>query len=121
MINWEKIFQKLAFPAYMKPFAGGGWKSVYRVENPDDLFAKHAETEQLVTILQEEIVFEDYYRVYCLGRKYVHIMPYEPRNPHHLRYVTESKYSGGTTRKHLKNHSRLYDKMNEALVMISIL
>ena len=50
----------------MKPFAGGGWKSVYRVENPDDLFAKHAETEQLVMMLQEEIVFEDYYRVYCL-------------------------------------------------------
>ena len=91
VINWEKIFSEIGFPAYMKPFAGGGWKSVYRVENPDDLFAKHAETEQLVMMLQEEIVFEDYYRVYCLGRKYVHIMPYEPRNPHHLRYVTESK------------------------------
>ena len=38
-------------------------------------------------MLQEEIVFEEYYRCYCIGGKYVRIMPYEPRNPHHLRYV----------------------------------
>jgi len=38
-------------------------------------------------LLQEEIVFEEYYRCYCIGGKYVRIMPYEPRNPHHLRYV----------------------------------
>jgi hypothetical protein len=40
-------------------------------------------------LLQEEIVFEEYYRCYCIGGKYVRIMPYEPRNPHHLRYVAD--------------------------------
>ena len=34
-------------------------------------------------MLQEEIVFEEYYRCYCIGGKHVRIMPYEPRNPHH--------------------------------------
>jgi len=38
-------------------------------------------------LLQEEIVFEEYYRCYCVGGKYVRVMPYEPRNPHHLRYA----------------------------------
>jgi hypothetical protein len=38
-----------------------------RVENPDDLFAKHAETEQLVMMLQEEIVFEDYCKSVLFG------------------------------------------------------
>ena len=42
-------------------------------------------------MLQEEIVFEEYYRCYCIGGKYVRIMPYEPRNPHHLRYVADFK------------------------------
>lgn len=37
-------------------------------------------------LLQEEIVFDEYYRCYCIGGKHVRIMPYEPRNPHHLRY-----------------------------------
>jgi hypothetical protein len=73
----------------MKPFAGGGWKHVYKIRNQDEFFEKHSETGQLVMLLQEEIVFEEYYRCYCIGRKYVHIMPYEPRNPHHLRYVAD--------------------------------
>ncbi|MBX3238851.1 MAG: hypothetical protein KIT80_08725 [Chitinophagaceae bacterium] len=88
-LDWESIFKYVGFPAYMKPFAGGGWKNVYRLENMDDFFNKHAETGELVMLLQEEIVFEEYYRCYCIGGKYVRIMPYEPRNPHHLRYVSD--------------------------------
>lgn len=92
-MDWDGIVEEIGFPAYMKPHAGGGWKSVYRVESLDDLFAKHNETDTLVMMLQEEIVFEEYYRCYCIGRKHVRIMPYEPRNPHHLRYVTDRKPS----------------------------
>jgi glutathione synthase/RimK-type ligase-like ATP-grasp enzyme len=88
-LDWENIFHYIGFPAYMKPFAGGGWKNVYRVDNPDDFYQKHGETGELVMLLQEEIVFDEYYRCYCIGGKYVRIMPYEPRNPHHLRYVAD--------------------------------
>jgi glutathione synthase/RimK-type ligase-like ATP-grasp enzyme len=86
-LDWESIFKYVGFPAYMKPFAGGGWKNVYRLQNAEDFYQKHSETGRLVMLLQEEIVFEEYYRCYCIGGKYVRIMPYEPRNPHHLRYV----------------------------------
>jgi len=88
-MDWDTIFEYTGFPAYMKPFAGGGWKNVYRVTDKEDFFQKHAETGQLVMLLQEEIVFEEYYRCYCIGRKYVRIMAYEPRNPHHLRYTND--------------------------------
>ena len=88
-LDWEAIFNYIGFPAYMKPFAGGGWKSVYKVTGMDDLFNKHAETGELVMLLQEEIIFDEYYRCYCIGGKHVHIMPYEPRNPHHLRYSAD--------------------------------
>ncbi len=87
--DWDYIYNYIGFPAYMKPFSGGGWKSVYRLENSEDLFNKHKETGQLVMMLQEEIQFKEYFRCYCLGQKYVHIMQYEPRNPHHLRYVKD--------------------------------
>jgi glutathione synthase/RimK-type ligase-like ATP-grasp enzyme len=92
-LDWKSIFEYVGFPAYMKPFAGGGWKNVYRLDSMDDFFDKHAETGQLVMLLQEEIVFEKYYRCYCIGGKYVRIMPYEPRNPHHLRYVASFETS----------------------------
>src|SRR5688572_24401576 len=88
-LDWEGIFNYIGFPAYMKPFAGGGWKNVYKLRSLEEFFEKHGETGELVMMLQEEIVFEEYYRCYCIGRKYVRIMPYEPRNPHHLRYVAE--------------------------------
>ena len=87
--DWEKMFETIGFPAYMKPHDGGGWKSVYRVESPDDLWAKHGETENLVMMLQEEINFTEYFRCYALGTDQIHIMQYEPRNPHHLRYVID--------------------------------
>jgi glutathione synthase/RimK-type ligase-like ATP-grasp enzyme len=92
-LDWEGIFKYIGFPAYMKPFAGGGWKSVYQLNSMEEFFEKHAETEQLVMMLQEEIKFDEYYRCYCIGGKYVRIMPYEPRNPHALRYVADFKPS----------------------------
>ncbi len=92
-LDWDGIFQYVGFPAYMKPFAGGGWKHVYKIRDKEDFFAKHSETGQLVMLLQEEIVFTEYYRCYCIGGKYVRIMSYEPRNPHHLRYVADWKPS----------------------------
>ena len=92
-LDWEGIFQYVGFPAYMKPFAGGGWKNVYKLTDMDDFFEKHSETNQLVMLLQEEIIFEEYYRCYCIGGKNVRIMSYEPRNPHHLRYVADFKPS----------------------------
>ncbi len=88
-LDWEGIFDYVGFPAYMKPFAGGGWKNVYRLEDKEAFFKFHGETHQLVMLLQEEIKFEEYYRCYCIGGQYVRIMPYEPRNPHHLRYQSD--------------------------------
>ncbi|MFC4231989.1 RimK family alpha-L-glutamate ligase [Parasediminibacterium paludis] len=88
-LDWKGIFDYVGFPAYMKPFAGGGWKNVYKLDSIQDFYTKHAETDQLVMLLQEEIVFTEYYRCYCIGGKHVRIMPYEPRNPHHLRYVAD--------------------------------
>jgi len=88
-LDWEGIFDYVGFPAYMKPFAGGGWKNVYRITGADDFYQKHGETGQLVMLLQEEIIFEEYYRCYCIGGKHVHFMNYEPRHPYHLRYQVD--------------------------------
>jgi hypothetical protein len=38
-------------------------------------------------MLQENIDFTHYFRCYCLDRKHVRIMPYEPRNAFHERYI----------------------------------
>lgn len=112
---WEEIFQYVGFPAYMKPHDGGGWKSVYRVVNPQDMWIKHEETGQLVMMLQEEIVFDDYVRCYCIGQKEVLIMPYEPRNPHHLRYAADLKAQDEEREKLLETIRDYTLKLNIAL------
>lgn len=86
-LDWAGIFNYVGFPAYFKPFAGGGWKNVYKLKDANDFFRAYNETGQLVMMLQEEIVFTEYFRCYCLDRQDVHIMRYDPKQPHHLRYV----------------------------------
>ncbi|KAA6430612.1 RimK family alpha-L-glutamate ligase [Rufibacter glacialis] len=85
-LDWDSIFSYVGFPAYMKPYDGGGWRDVYKLHDPQDFFDKYNQTGQLVMMLQEEIIFDDYFRCYCIGGEHVRIMQYEPRNPHHLRY-----------------------------------
>lgn len=110
-LNWEEIFKYVGFPAYMKPYAGGGWKNVYKISDMQDFYHKHSETGQLVMLLQEEIVFEEYYRCYCIGGTHVRIMSYEPRNPHHLRY--QSDFGPDTTR--LKQMEEIVLRLNSFL------
>ncbi|MCX2473122.1 hypothetical protein OQZ33_02140 [Pedobacter sp. MC2016-05] len=90
-LNWDAIFDYVGFPAYMKPYDGGGWRDVYKLHDKEDFFDKHSGTEQLVMLLQEEIIFDEYFRCYCIGGKHVRIMQYEPRNPQHLRYAVDGK------------------------------
>lgn len=92
-LDWEGIFKYVGFPAFMKPYAGGGWKNVYKLDSADDFFRAYNETGQLVMMLQEAIDFESYFRCYCIGGKYVRVMHYEPRNPFHLRYAANFNIS----------------------------
>jgi len=114
-LAWEEMFKYIGFPAYMKPHDGGGWKSVYQVNDPHDMWRKHEETGQLIMMLQEEIQFTDYFRCYCIGQKDVLIMPYEPRNPHHLRYASEIKAQGEEAEKLLATVKDYTLKLNIAL------
>lgn len=86
-LNWEEIFEYVGFPAFLKPHDGGGWKHVYKVHNAQEFFEAYHKTADICMTLQAGVEFDEYYRCYAIGKKYIHIMPYEPRNPHHLRYV----------------------------------
>ncbi|NIG53953.1 RimK family alpha-L-glutamate ligase [Chitinophaga sp. Cy-1792] len=85
-LDWQGIFDYVGFPAYLKPYDGGGWRNVYRLADKEEFYKVHQETGQLVMMLQEEIDFNAYYRCYCIGGKAVRIMPYNPRHSHQDRY-----------------------------------
>ncbi|HVR07993.1 MAG TPA: hypothetical protein VMW75_08080 [Thermoanaerobaculia bacterium] len=86
-LDWEAIFAYVGFPAFFKPFAGGGWKNVYKLHDADEFFRAYDDTGQLVMMLQEEIAFKEYFRCYCIDVRDVRIMQYDPKSPFHERYV----------------------------------
>ncbi|WP_025761697.1 ATP-grasp domain-containing protein [Dyadobacter tibetensis] len=88
---WEEMFRYVGFPAFLKPHRRIGHKKVFKVVNAHDLWHKHEETGQEAMMLQQEIKFDAYFRCYYVGGEQVLIMPYEPHNPHHLRYATENR------------------------------
>ena len=86
-LNWEELFAYVGFPAFLKPYSGGGWKHVYKVHNPEEFFQNYNQTGDLCMTLQHGVEFEDYYRCYVVGQEKVHMMKYDPKAPFHERYV----------------------------------
>lgn len=86
--DWDAIFEYTGFPAYLKPVADGGWRNVHRIQDREELFARHAQTGTDVMLLQEEIHFDAYYRCFCIGGN-VRVMAYDPRRLHHHRYQAD--------------------------------
>ena len=86
-LNWEDVFAYVGFPAFLKPFDGGGWKDVYQVRSVKEFFGAYDQTAKLCMTLQKAVNFKEYFRCYVIGQEKVHIMPYDPRQPYHERYV----------------------------------
>ena len=81
-LDWQGIADYVGFPAILKPFDGGGWKNVSRVNSMEELWIEYDQTGTLCMTLQEFINFDQFVRCYCIGQEDVMIMPYDPRKPY---------------------------------------
>ncbi len=88
-LDWEAVFDYVKFPAFLKPHDGGGWRDVYHVHNAHEFFHAYDQTRDLAMTLQAAVNFNEYFRCYVVGQEHVHIMPYDPRQPHERRYLQE--------------------------------
>ena len=87
-LEWDSIFEYIGFPAFLKPFDGGGWRDVHRVNTREEFFAAYDQTRTLCMTLQTAVNFKEYFRCYVVGQEDVHIMAYDPRAAFHERYMT---------------------------------
>src|ERR1041384_3362172 len=81
-LDWQAIVDYVGFPSFMKPFDGGGWKNVSKVNSIEELIAEYDQTGTLCMTLQESIEFDQFVRCYCIGQQEVMIMAYDPRKPY---------------------------------------
>ena len=81
-LDWQGIIDYVGLPAFMKPFDGGGWKNVSKINSLEELWAEYDKTNTLCMTLQESIEFDQFVRCYCVGQQEVMIMAYDPRKPY---------------------------------------
>jgi glutathione synthase/RimK-type ligase-like ATP-grasp enzyme len=81
-LDWQGIVDYVGFPAFLKPFDGGGWKNVSKVNSLEELWLEYDQTGTLCMTLQEGIDFDQFVRCYCVGQEEVMIMAYDPRKPY---------------------------------------
>lgn len=77
-LNWDAIIEHVGFPAIMKPHDGGGWRGVSRVNNFRELIEQYDASGTDSMVLQQFIEFDRYVRCYCIGKREVWPMPYDP-------------------------------------------
>jgi glutathione synthase/RimK-type ligase-like ATP-grasp enzyme len=77
-VDWEGLCDYTGLPAILKPADGHGWQNIYRVNTTEELLYYYNQTGEKLMILQEFINFEDYIRVFVIGKKYVLPVKYDP-------------------------------------------
>lgn len=81
-LDWQGVIDYVGLPAFLKPFDGGGWKNVSKVNSLEELWQEYDKTSTLCMTLQEGIDFDQFVRCYCVGQQEVMIMAYDPRKPY---------------------------------------
>jgi hypothetical protein len=93
-LDWQAIVDYIGFPAFLKPFDGGGWKNVSKIWSLEQLWHEYNQSGKLCMTLQEGIEFDQFVRCYCVGQEKVLIMPYDPTQPYlsGMQYVNVENY-----------------------------
>ncbi len=82
----DKLAEELGYPLYMKPFDGGGWRGVSRINDVGDLHRAYDESGQMLMHLQSTVEYEHFARALSIGPETM-VMDFRPDQPMHNRYA----------------------------------
>jgi biotin carboxylase len=88
-IDWDGLLDYVGRPAILKPYSGGGWKHVYKVNDRDDLIRAYDQTAPYCMTLQQFIHFDQYVRCFTFGKTDIMPVAYDP---HQRRYNINHAY-----------------------------
>ena len=88
-IDWDALLDYVGRPAILKPYSGGGWKHVYKVNNRQELLEAYDKTAPYCMTLQQFIHFGQYVRCFTFGKNDIIPVAYDP---HQRRYLVEHEY-----------------------------
>ncbi len=88
-IDWDGLLDYVGRPAILKPYSGGGWKHVYKVNDAKELLDAYDRTAPYCMTLQQFIDFDKYVRCFTFGKTDITPVAYDPRE---RRYLVEHDY-----------------------------
>jgi hypothetical protein len=88
-LDWDGLLDYVGRPAILKPYSGGGWKHVYKVNNREELLAAYELTSPYPMTLQQFINFDRYVRCFTFGKTDITPVAYDPRE---RRYLVDHNY-----------------------------
>ncbi|WP_026162906.1 ATP-grasp domain-containing protein [Kribbella catacumbae] len=87
----DAIADDLGYPMYMKPFDGGGWRGVSRINNREDLHTAYDESGEMLMHLQATVEYEKFARALSIGAETM-VMDFQPDEPMHNRYAVSHDF-----------------------------
>jgi len=88
-LDWDGLLDYVGRPAFLKPFSGGGWKHVYKVNTREELIAAYDGTGPYCMTLQQGIEFDKYVRCFTFGKNDILPVQYDPQG---RRYIVDHEY-----------------------------
>jgi len=82
----DAIAEDLGYPLYMKPFDGGGWRGVSRIEDREGLHRSYDESGEMLMHLQATVDYDKFARALSIGPETM-VMDFRPEQPMHNRYA----------------------------------
>jgi len=87
----DAIADSLGYPLYMKPFDGGGWRGVSRINDRGDLHRAYDESGEMLMHLQATVEYEHFARALSIGPETM-VMDFRPDQPMHRRYAVSHNF-----------------------------
>ena len=81
----EEVAAQIGYPLYMKPYDGGAWVGVSRIENAEELRHSYDGSGQRLMHLQAAVDFDVFVRTLSIGAETM-VMRFDPSRPMYDRY-----------------------------------
>ena len=88
-LDWDAMLDYVGRPAILKPFSGGGWKHVYKVNDAKQLIEAYDGTAPYCMTLQQFVRFDKYVRCFTFGKTDITPVHYDPID---RRYLVDHEY-----------------------------
>lgn len=102
LFDVRRIGDRIGWPMFMKPYDGGGWRGVTKVDDPAAVYKAYEESDKSVMHLQAAVNgFDRFVRVIGFGPQ-THYVLYDPEAPLHDRYTTKTDFLSDAEKEHLR-------------------